>query len=49
MSKSREKEIRQLMYLKSEIIKEQKKELKQLRNELERLESEKSKQKTKRR
>ena len=34
MKKDREKEIRYLMYIKSEIIKENKKEIKELRNEL---------------
>lgn len=34
MKKDREKEIRYLMYIKSEIIKEKKKEIKELRNEL---------------
>jgi len=34
MKKDKEKEIRYLMYIKSEIIKEKKKEIKELRNEL---------------
>lgn len=34
MKKDREKEIKYLMYIKSEIIKEKKKEIKELRNEL---------------
>lgn len=38
----REKEIKYLMYIKSEIIKQQKKELKQLRNELEELNTQKT-------
>ena len=45
----REKEIKYLMYLKSQLIKEQKKELKQLRAELIQLNEEKSKSKVRRR
>lgn len=40
--KDREKEIRYLMYLKAELIKETKKELKELRNELESLNNQKT-------
>ena len=40
--KDREKEIRHLIYLKSELIKETKKELRYLRNELENLNKEKT-------
>lgn len=43
MAVDREKEIKKLMYLKSEIIKQQKKELKKLREELEELNSVKKK------
>lgn len=42
MKNDREKEIRRLMYLKSEIIKNEKKELKALRNELENLNKQKT-------
>lgn len=47
MSSQKEKEIRRLIYLKNELIKQQKKELKQLRLELEK-ELEKQHQKVKR-
>ena len=43
--KDREKEIKYLIYVKNEIIKQQKKELKQLRIELEKINIEKSKAK----
>ena len=45
--KDREKEIKYLMYLKNEIIKQEKKQLKQLRQEL--IQIQNSKQKKKRR
>lgn len=48
MSSQKEKEIRRLIYLKNELIKQQKKELKQLRFELEK-ELEKQHQKVKKR
>lgn len=44
--KDREKEIKYLMYLKNEIIKQQKKELKQLRAELESLNKQKTLKRT---
>lgn len=40
--KDREKELKKLIYLKNELIKQQKKELKQLRNELYKLNEEKT-------
>ena len=43
--KDREKEIKYLMYLKNEIIKQEKKEIKHLRQELEQLNLEKKKAK----
>ena len=43
--KDREKEIKYLMYLKSQLIKEQKKELKQLKTELLSLQNSKKKRK----
>lgn len=43
--KDREKELKYLIYLKNVLIKEQKKELKNLRNELEDLKLEKTKSK----
>lgn len=43
--KDREKELKYLIYLKNEIIKQQKKELKLLRQELEQINQEKSKSK----
>lgn len=45
----REKEIKYLMYLKSQLIKEQKKELKRLREELNQYNEEKTKSRTRRR
>lgn len=44
--KDREKEIKYLIYLKNEIIKQEKKELKQLRTELESLNQEKTLKRT---
>lgn len=44
--KDREKEIKYLIYLKNEIIKQEKKELKQLRAELESLNQEKTLKRT---
>lgn len=44
--KDREKEIKYLMYLKNEIIKQEKKELKQLRAELEELNRQKTLKRT---
>lgn len=41
MSKTREKEIKQLLYLKAQLIKETKKEIKELHYELETLQGEK--------
>ena len=46
MKNDREKEIKYLMYLKSEIIKQEKKELKQLKAELEFLNQEKTLKRT---
>ena len=40
--KSKEKEIKYLIYLKNELIKQEKKELKQLRNELNQLNKQKT-------
>lgn len=48
MGKDREKEIRYLMYLKNEIIKNEKKEIKKLREELNMINAEKQKTKVKR-
>lgn len=45
MPKSREKEIKYLMYLKNEIIKQEKKQLKQLRQELIQIQNNKQKKK----
>lgn len=42
MKNDREKEIRHLMYLKSEIIRQEKKELKQLRTELNNINNQKT-------
>lgn len=44
--KDREKEIKYLMYVKNEIIKQQKKELKMLRNELEKIDLDRKKAKS---
>ena len=46
MKNDREKEIKYLMYLKNEIIKQEKKELKQLRAELESINQEKTLKRT---
>lgn len=43
--KDREKELKYLIYLKNELIKQEKKEIKQLRQELEQINQEKSKSK----
>jgi hypothetical protein len=43
MSKQRERELRQLIHLKTQLIENNKKELKKYRNELQQLESQKRK------
>ena len=43
--KDREKELKYLIYLKNELIKQEKKEIKQLRQELQQINQEKSKSK----
>ena len=48
MKNDREKEIKYLMYLKSQLIKEQKKELKALRDELTKLNEEKGRSRIRR-
>lgn len=45
--KSKEKELKYLIYLKSELIKQQKKELKELSRQLDELEKEKTKKRIK--